>query len=271
MKCEKCFFSCSQCSDTRYDDCLVCRAHRGLDDEQPVAGTCECQQKREHSDGSCDRSRSSVLAYQIVMVSFIVVCSAISCVVGLINQKFILFFSFVDQMQLMSTIFYVDIYYPNNLGFLLQILDRLNINRLFLPSKSPGGLDSIKYRSDFTKFTLNGIGYNFIDNSLLILGLLCGFCIFTLAIRKLTFLKKLSHLDLSMLIVLLYFLSGEICLYAVLQLHHPKFDAEVIIVSLFLSLMSLAALIVIIWLLLRIQRTLMKGQTMAEKKTQVPF
>lgn len=118
ITCMACFYTCKTCNGIAYDKCLECQDRRGDSNFSSIIGTCSCHDLRsEDSNGVCVESQSAVLVENAISVMFILEM-AIGIIIVMVNKKFFLMYQFIDAMQQLSQLFYINVYYPSNLDLI---------------------------------------------------------------------------------------------------------------------------------------------------------
>ena len=187
--CQTCHYSCATCSSPNYYECLTCMPNRG-NGGAPVYGMCYCDNSSdEDENGNCRNSNTYNLVSKILIVLFISLTLLFALFAVLVKGMKYFLYKTIEDVQELSLIVFINMYYPQQFDQFLTHLYRFNISSYTFQNLAEGTLfivmpDSsvatVDGQNIFGKYKLLQKTANFFGNQFT--WIIVFFCIFVVAV-----------------------------------------------------------------------------------------
>lgn len=135
-----CHYSCATCSSDHYYECTLCSPGRG-NNLLPIDGMCYCSNSYdEDDDGICESSGSYNISVKVAIWVFIGLSLLLSLATTLIKGMRYFLYKTIDDVQELSLIVFLNLYFPQQFDLFLSGLYRFNISSFTFQNLAIGSL-----------------------------------------------------------------------------------------------------------------------------------
>ena len=138
-----CHYTCASCLTPSYYHCLTCPINRGIDTKPftPFAGMCYCSSSAdESSTGQCIPGSTLSLSSRSIVWAFIILTLLLSFFMMVVRGFRYYFIKTIEDIQELSLIIYLNMYFPQQFDHFLAQMYRFNISSFLFESMATGGL-----------------------------------------------------------------------------------------------------------------------------------
>jgi hypothetical protein len=125
-----CHYSCltGSCTTVDYYTCTACKPNRG-DNGKPIYGMCYCSSDAdEDASGDCQVSGSFNFRNKALITSFIAITIILSAFAIFVKGMKYFLYKTIEDIQELSLIVFINLYFPQQLDIFLTTLYRFNIS-----------------------------------------------------------------------------------------------------------------------------------------------
>lgn len=123
-----CHYSCSTCLTSDYYQCTVCQPNRG-NNLKPINGMCYCSNDAdEDENGICQASGSYNSTSKALIIAFITMTLILSVFAVFVKGMKYFLYKTIEDVQELSLIVFINLYFPQQFDMFLGILYRFNIS-----------------------------------------------------------------------------------------------------------------------------------------------
>jgi hypothetical protein len=138
-----CHYTCATCYSSDYYGCLTCPANRGLETQSsvPFAGMCYCIQSTDENElGQCTTETNFNLNNKALIAAFIALSMVLAFLMLLIRGFRYYFIKIIEDIQEISLIVFINLYFPQQFDIFMTQLYRFNISSFMFESMANGSL-----------------------------------------------------------------------------------------------------------------------------------
>ncbi len=135
-----CHYSCLTCTSEHYYTCTACGPNRG-NNGAPIYGMCYCSSNAdEDSSGVCQPSSSFNTRNKGLILAFIITTLILSAFSVFVKGMKYFLYKTIEDVQELSLIVFINLYFPQQLDIFLTTLYRFNISSYTFENMAMGSL-----------------------------------------------------------------------------------------------------------------------------------
>lgn len=146
-----CHYSCSTCWGSEYYQCLTCPENRGqISIWEPISGMCYCSEETDEMEtGECSNSNQFNYNNKAVIASLIGIALFITVLTTLISGMRYFLLKTTQDIQQISIIVLINLYFPQQFDIFLTQLYRFNMSSYTLQALIDGNIFNINTNDQF--------------------------------------------------------------------------------------------------------------------------
>ena len=139
-----CHYTCLTCTGSQYYQCTTCNSNRGsLNSNAPISGMCYCINETDEDDsGQCTGSNSFNYNNKAIISVFIGISILLALIIALITGTRYYLIKIIEDVQELSLLVFLNLYFPQQFDVYLTHLYRFNISSYTFESLTSGSLFS---------------------------------------------------------------------------------------------------------------------------------